>query len=125
MKRRAMVAVVAAFALAGCQTVEPIHTPPLECEGEDQCKLYWERAQVWVAKYSYWKIQVATDVVIQTFNATQSSTYNHYSLVREPMGGGVERISMTTGCDNMFGCQVRPDVARRSLFVFVKSVDAD
>ena len=121
----------AAFALAtifttamlgGCvSSAPPLVTPPLVCIGEEQCKLYWERAQVWVAQNSSWKIQVATSVLIQTYNAADGSSYNHYSLMREPLESGTEVITMTTGCDNIFGCAVRADVARRSLYEFVTS----
>lgn len=98
-----------------------VYTPPLECVGELECKLYWERAQVWVVRNSHWKVQVATDVMISTFNGTEHSTYNHYSIVREPMGNGRERITMQTGCNNIFGCMTRPDVARRQLYDYVIS----
>ena len=126
MKTSSAVAAVA-LALAGCITEpppKPIHTPPLDCVGDDQCKLYWERAQVWVVKNSNWKIQIATDVLIQTYNA--AGTLNHYTLMREPQGGGVERITMTTGCGSTFSrCQVRSDVARRSLYEFVTNAPVD
>ena len=74
---------------------------------------------MWVAKNSYWKIQVATDVMISTYNGTEHSTQNSYSLVREPLGDGRERITMRTGCNNIFGCTTRPDVAIRSLYDYV------
>ena len=109
-----------AFLLGGCVAQQPaIYTPPLECVGEPECKFFWERAQVWVAKNSHWKIQVATDVTISTYNGTEHSTYNSYSLVREPLGEGRERITMRTGCNNIFGCATRADVAIRSLYDYV------
>lgn len=106
--------------LSACVAPGPaIHTPPLECVGEPECKLYWERTQVWIAMNSHWKVQVATDVMISTFNGTEHSTYNHYSVVREPLGDGRERIIMRTGCNNIFGCATRADVARRHLYDYV------
>ena len=121
MKRRMLAALAfLAFLLSGCAAQQPaIYTPPLECVGEPECKFFWERAQVWVAKNSYWKIQVATDVMISTYNAAPNSPHNSYSLVREPLGDGRERITMRTGCNNMFGCTTRADVARRSLYDYV------
>ena len=108
--------------LSACVAQGPaVYTPTLECAGAPECKLYWERAQVWVARNSHWKVQVATDVMISTFNGTEGSTYNHYTIVREPIGNGRERISMQTGCNNIFGCMTRPDIARRQLYDYVTS----
>ena len=120
MKASTSLAVFALLALFGCASQSPpLYTPPLVCVGDDQCKLYWERAQVWVAKNSRWKIQVATGVLIETYNSVDGSTSNHYTLLREPQASGVERITMTTGCDNIFMCEVRADVARRGLYQYV------
>lgn len=61
-----------------------------------------------------------TDVLIQTYNAMMDySAFSHYSLIQEPQGRGMEQITMTTGCANTFGCEVRVNVARRSLYEFV------
>ena len=57
--------------------------------------------------------------MISTYNGTEHSSHNSYSLVREPLGDGRERITMRTGCNNMFGCTVRTDVARRNLYDYV------
>lgn len=117
---RLRLAICLCILLGACVTQGPaIYTPPLECASEPECKLYWERAQVWVAMNSHWKVQVATDVMISTFNGTEHSTYNHYTIVREPLGDGRERITMQTGCNNIFGCMTRPDIAQQKLYRYV------
>lgn len=44
---------------------------PLICSGKEECDLFWQRAQIYIANHSFWKIQIANDVVIQTYGPGQ------------------------------------------------------
>ena len=73
------------------------------CEGAD-CTDMWQRAQLWVANHSKWKIQTATDVLIETFNPIGYQPSYGFSVTREPLGNGRYRISMALHCGNPLGC---------------------
>lgn len=117
--------------LTACATQVPAIDPaiaaaaqePLFCRGTDQCKRYWQRAQVWVAQNSYWKIQTATDVLIQTYNAVQGSTRRAYTVLKEPGSGEVERIMIRSACDNMFGCDVNEFEVAARFKAYVRAAD--
>jgi hypothetical protein len=68
----------------------------VECDATT-CKERWERAQIWVAKHSMFKIQTATDVLIQTFG-TQNDVRYTFSVTKEPLGGGKYRIVAEVVC---------------------------
>jgi hypothetical protein len=46
---------------------------------KDASELAWGRAQAFVGRFSSMKLQVATDCVIQTYNATDDDEYSHYA----------------------------------------------
>ena len=60
---------------------------PLVCVGQAQCQTAWRRAQLWLVANSRWKIQIATDVVIETYNGDPYTPFRHYVLTRESLGG--------------------------------------
>lgn len=78
---------------------------PVTCNNADQCKLYWQRAQAWVATNSLIRVQIANDVVIATGNSMMNSTTRSYSVVREPRADGSALISFDTTCRNSLGCE--------------------
>lgn len=98
-------------------------TEPLFCRGADQCQRYWRRAQLWVAKNSRWKIQTATDVLIETYGSPRSSTDRAYQVLREPGPGGVERIVIRSGCGNMFGCSTNELEVAAQFKTYVRAAD--
>ena len=79
-------------------------TEPLVCDGASQCQTAWRLVQLWVVANSGLKIQLATDVVIQTYPGDQFSTLRHYTITREPIDGQRERIKFASACQNVFGC---------------------
>ena len=93
---------------------------PVECADKPTCDRYWQRAQVWIARNSRYRIQTANDVLIQTFGPGGSTTDLAFSLVREPVGAaGASLISITAGCDNIFGCFPDSASAVRDLKAFI------
>lgn len=78
------------------------------CEGEEDCKVKWEAAQIWISNNAGYKIQIATDALIETYNAVGSSPYLAAKVTKEPLGGGRYRIFVQLWCDNLLGCMPKP-----------------
>jgi hypothetical protein len=74
------------------------------CLGEKDCKAKWEMAQVWIVKNAGYKLQTATDVLLQTYSPVGSSTSIGVRALKEPAGDGRYKITVSVWCDNMFGC---------------------
>ena len=77
---------------------------PLYCEGEEQCEIYWERAQFHVSTNAGFKTQTASNVLIETYSPTGGSVKLGYKITREPLGGGRYHILTRAWCDNFLGC---------------------
>ena len=77
---------------------------PLICANKQQCDLYWQRAQVWVAEKSFYKIQLANDVIIQTYSPPADSMYMGYTIIKSPMSNGSAEIKFNPVCNSVFGC---------------------
>lgn len=63
------------------------------------CGIEWQRAQVWVAKHSRMKIQLATDAVIESYNA-ETTLHGMYGfrVTREPRSNGRYRLDFLPIC---------------------------
>jgi hypothetical protein len=103
--------ILGALSLVGCATAGP--SPQVRaqfqdtiptCSGEADCKAKWETAQLWVVHNAGFKIQTATDVLIETCNATGGSPSIAVRVTKEPLGGGQYRFVVFVSCDNIFGC---------------------
>ena len=106
---RQIVAGAAIAILAGCASPSTNDlTPddvaqlqePLECQGKAACDLMWRRAQLWVAQHSGYKIQLATDVIIETHNARDYSLRWAMRVIRDPITAERDRISLIPSCGN-------------------------
>ena len=100
-------ALAAAACLFGCAARQPPsmtatevaeYNNPVECTGAEECALLWRRAQAWVAQNSGFKIQVATEMVLETFSAPNYSMRWAFRAVRQPMGKNSERIIIEPSC---------------------------
>jgi hypothetical protein len=74
------------------------------CEGEADCKAKWEAAQLWVVHHAGFKIQTATDVLIETYNPGPSDATVAVRVTKEPLGGGKYKMLVFVWCNNIFGC---------------------
>jgi hypothetical protein len=82
------------------------------CDGTEDCAAKWNAARTWVMQHAGYKIQTTTDVVIQTFEAVDSSDRALMATVRkESIGAGKYRIVAQLSCRNMFGCATNPGKA--------------
>lgn len=92
---------------------------PLYCEGEQQCREMWERAMFFVSNYAAYKIQIANDSLIQTYNPEQYSPRLAYKVSKEPLGGGRYQIWTNAYCANAFGCSPtwQEGVARAKTYI--------
>jgi hypothetical protein len=113
MTKTFLSAALTAIVLAGCATqVDPavqakrdeIQRTIPTCVNEKECNAKWEMAQLWVVKNAGYKIQTATSVLIQTFNATGSRVQLAAEITKEPLGGGRYQFIAKVWCDNIFGC---------------------
>jgi hypothetical protein len=87
----------------------------------NNCKQEWERAQIWLAKHSKWKIQTVTDVLIQTFYPVGSEPSYGFSITKEPAGQGNYIIRMELVCGNMFGCDPKPQDVKKAFYYYIKN----
>src|SRR5581483_7726060 len=83
------IAAIAAMAAAGCSTqgqVDPdvmqIATTPLTCSNKAECDLWWQRAQTWVTSHSKYKVEAATDTLIQTAGPDGGKRALAYQITR-------------------------------------------
>ena len=92
---------------------------PLYCEGEQQCKTYWERAAYFVSANAGFKVQTHTDMLIETYSPTGYSVYLGFKITREPLGEGRYQIWTNAWCDNLFGCKPdhREAIARAKRYI--------
>lgn len=101
---------------------EYLNTIPI-CDIKLDCTAKWEAAQLWVAKNAGYKIQTATNVVIETFNPTRDDTYLAAKITKEPIGSGKYKIVATLWCNNMFGCNPNKWDASVNFNKFVNQVN--
>ena len=108
-KRSAISAVFAALLLTGCASQPNVAIGPTPtCTGAEACKAKWDAAQLFVVKNAGRKIQVATDVIIETFNPSQYGTEIAMRVTKEPLGNGNYKLVAVAWCDNVFGCARNP-----------------
>ena len=112
-KVRALVVLGVLAYLSGCATSPAELSPelqselnkPLYCEGEENCRIVWERATFFVNNNAGFKLQVHNDTVIQTYNPSENSPGLAFSISKEPLGNGRYQIWTKAWCANIFGCQ--------------------
>jgi hypothetical protein len=79
-------------------------SPVVECDSG--CVAPWQRAQIWVGGHAVMKVQIANDVLIQTYNTTGSDASYTITVTKEPLpASGKYRVAISLVCGNLFGCQ--------------------
>lgn len=106
--------IAAVFTISGCAVNQPLTEEqklaitPIKCSNKAQCDNFWQKTQVWVAKNSGYRIQTATDVLIQTYGPANSDVTLAFTVIKEPNDENGASISMSASCDNIFGCTIPP-----------------
>lgn len=116
--------------MAGCATTQHQLTEaevaeasaPLMCSGDAECKRYWQRAQIWLVQTSRWRMQVATDTVLEAVGNDPYAIERSYRIMKVPMEGESYRLTIQSGCRNIFGCATTDiqDALRFKRFVLAK-----
>jgi hypothetical protein len=117
MRIKVLAVVAAAVMLSGCATFNEnmanarneqaqvksrfAATRPA-CQNEQQCEKMWAAARNWVINNCGMKIQNITDGYIETYGST--GTQLACRVTKDPMANGNWQLTVTTGCNNMFGC---------------------
>lgn len=104
-------AFLASATLAGCASRHQVSEAfaakarqRITCSGAEQCTLYWRRAQAWLALNSEMKIQIATDMMLETYNPVNHNPVYGFRIMRIPDAGQTERIMIHMSCGNLLGC---------------------
>jgi len=122
--RRLMVLSVIVFALAGCAVAErreaQLVDTPVFCNGEKDCMEKWEKAEVWVTNNSKWRIQRASNTVIQTYGPGTTEADTAFKITKIPLGDGKYEIRMEARCNNWFGCFPKPAEAKHDFYNYIK-----
>ena len=77
---------------------------PLRCPSKEQCDRWWRTAQVWVVKNAGFKIQVATDAILQTYNPTAGASSWAFQVTRAPDGATSEVFEIEARCGMYAAC---------------------
>lgn len=72
---------------------------PLMCTSKQDCDAMWSRAVSWANIWSGWKVQVLTDVMLQTFGPTRADWRLAITMLKEvqPDGSGIIRATVSCG----------------------------
>jgi len=92
--------------LAGCASQPYVPTKivsdaaktPVICEGKEACDMMWSKAQIWVSENAGYKIQVATDSIIETYSARDYSQGYSVRMVKMPLGDGKHELKLSINC---------------------------
>lgn len=82
---------------------------PLDCEGAEECSFIWRRAQAWVANNAGYKVQTATDTLIQTYSGGAYETRWSFKVVREPLTRTKDRVRFAASCGQVNLCGASPE----------------
>lgn len=117
MIKIAIAATLIASSLAGCAVAPTadqqarqvaLNNAAPTCINKDDCSAKWDAAQLWVVHHAAYKIQTASNVLIETFNPGDGDTGLAASVTKEPTGAGKYKLLISLWCGNMFGCDSDP-----------------
>ena len=123
MKRSGLFAVVFLSGCAGAPVAPDIAAAAREhltCSDTAQCDRYWRRAKAWIAQFSRYGMQSATDAELTTYGPYSSNVWLAYRVTRIADPGGGSRIDMAAGCDNEIRCEPLPADATAAFKRYVR-----
>ena len=77
---------------------------PVRCGSREQCERWWRTAQVWVVKNAGYRVQIATDAIVQTAGPDSGSSSWFFLATRAPHGDGGEAIEIEARCGSGASC---------------------
>jgi hypothetical protein len=77
---------------------------PVRCGSRDQCDRWWRTAQVWVVKNAGYRVQIATDAIVQTAGPDSGSSSWFFLATRAPHADGGEAIELEARCGSAATC---------------------
>jgi uncharacterized protein YceK len=94
------------------------------CQGEEECKQKWAAAQVWVSQNIRYRVQMATDSIIQTMGPSRypDQTLTAATVTKEPIGGGKYKITSKMSCYSMIVCAPDPFQATLAMNDYINAV---
>jgi hypothetical protein len=96
----------------------------LTCSNKAECDVWWQRAQTWVADNSKYKIEAATDKLIQTTGPDGGKRALAYQITRTPNPDGTATIGFAAHCDGSLGCKPNPWEAGADFKEYVRGAAA-
>jgi hypothetical protein len=131
VKNKALLAALCLAVTAGCATqgqVDPdvmqIATKPLTCSSKAECDLWWQRAQSWVSSHSKYKIEAATNSLIQTAGPDGGKRALAFQITRAVNPDGTATIGFSAHCDGSLGCKPNPWEAGADFKQYVRGTGA-
>jgi uncharacterized protein YceK len=119
-RNRPALAIALCVLTTGCAGVSKRLAPKLEdipdggrvvCESP--CAVEWQRAQAWLVKHSKWKLQIATDELLVTYDPSMYDVSFGFTVTKRPERDGYSSIQLAAECANSWGCNPsRSDVNR-------------
>ncbi|PMS37618.1 hypothetical protein B0G57_11035 [Trinickia symbiotica] len=98
-----------------------IATAPLVCRNADECAVWWHRAHDWVTRHSAYKVETATDSLIESAGPEGGSGKLAYQITKTANADGSATIGFAAHCDSMLGCRPDPWQAGAAFKQFVKT----
>ena len=127
--------VLCASVLVGCETIPGqtevdrlsaqarVNDSVPTCATQQECQNKWDAAQAWLSKNAGFKIQTSSNAVVETYNSPEGSMEMAMKIIKEPIGDGKSKISLTVGCGNwLLGCNRNPNEAMQAFNDYVNAV---
>ena len=102
--REAMAERRAAEQLARDQARHEFERSMPTCTTEPECDAMWDAAQLWIVQNAGMKLQLATDVVLETYSPQNGNMRLGVRAVKQNRGELGSRIEVSVWCGNIFGC---------------------
>ena len=118
-----LTAALALTGLTGCVTWYPARVTPVDipCTNAAHCDRLWQATQLAIVERSRFRIQVANDVVIETFGPRSIDFAYRATRQRNPDGSGSVRVMAL--CDaTVYGCVNDPQLATSHIGATLKNV---
>ena len=128
---RVFACAAALFVVGGCNSspqnpvdaaiVNAAVNQPIACKAGPECDAKWSCASAWIAQNSAFKIQTANELIIQTMGPLPYDATPAFTVTKVANASGDYEISLTGGCDNIFGCIPSIEQSRISFLAFVNA----